>query len=640
MPDQTGPPGDNHRLHSIAAGVLALVIAAIAQFALQRGHNTLLLLVSALVLAAISLWSLAFIASVAWLVGRCASLGRNMSRRARVLVAAGMGTVLLVGAAVTVVRLSGDDACPQALELRILASSDGLQTTRDLAQAYAKVTARDNDGCPTVYPYVYAAGTSAVSGALARQWADANDEHPLEQLGPRPDIWLPDSMLDVRQVRDIVVKGTLPSPLERVTSIASSPIVLAGTDVASVPHADADTLPALVSALLNRRVPGPSLSAADPVSSTAGLLAADVYLRDAEGEIVAPDVARRRQQIVSDSASSFTDEVSLLCGYQREKKAPEAVLVSLRSWQRFVTGKALGADCPVAVAPPSDLPDPVVVTSAPALDQPFVQFTWTGARQRQAVDRFRDWLRSAEAGAVLHGSGLDRPLAACSDLDRNACLPDEPKRTLNLYEQAKRPGRVLLAVDTSGSMSQPAGSAATSRFTVAARGVGEALGQLGPRDEFGLWSFPISRGRSSYELVGVAAGSAQHRTAIVDALRAVKPAGTTPLYATIVAGLSVLTRSADDKRVQALVVLTDGEDTSARPGLGPTLEQVGRAAGADVRLYVIATGEARCDGPDGRTGPGPLYQLTRAGHGQCLSAGPEEVPDIMAQLFETLWSGR
>jgi Mg-chelatase subunit ChlD len=640
LPEQTGRPGDKQRLHAIAAGVVALVVAGIAQYALQRADNTALLLVSAMVLAAVSLWSLAFLASISWLVEGCVSLVSRMSRRARILVASGMAVVLLAGAAVTYSRLSGDNSCPQALELRILASPDGLETTGELARAYARVTARDNDGCPAVYPYVFAAATSAVSGALARRWSDANEERPLEQLGPRPDIWLPDSMLDVRQVRDIVVKGTLPSPLRQVTSIASSPIVLAGTDVAVVPHTDADSLPKLVSALLARGVPGPSLSAADPVASTAGLLAADVYLRDADGEMVAPDEARRREQIVSDSASPVSDEVGLLCGFQREQKAPAAVLVSLRSWQRFVAGRALGGGCPATVAPLADLPDPVVVASAPALDQPFVQFTWTGARQRREVERFRDWLRSADGGAALRDAGLRQPLAACSELDLNACLPDEPRKTLSLYEQAKRPGRVLLAVDTSGSMGQPVGSAATSRFTVAARGVGEALGQLGPKDEFGLWAFPISGGRKSYELVGVATGSARHRTAVVDALRAVKPSGSTPLYATVVAGLGALSGGADQQRVQALVVLTDGEDTSTEPGLSAALEQARRGAGANVRLYVIATGEARCDGPGGQAGPGPLYQLAQAGRGQCLSAGLEEVPETMAQLFETLWSGR
>ncbi|MFI1991753.1 substrate-binding domain-containing protein [Actinoplanes sp. NPDC020271] len=625
-------PGDKERLHTITAGVLALVIAGVAQYVLQRADNTALLLFSAMILAGVSLWSLAFLSSIAWLVGGCVLLVKKMPRRAKIFVAAGMGVVLLAGAAVTFVRLSGDNSCPQALELRILASPDGLQVAGELAQAYARFTAHDAGGCPAVFPFVYAASTPAVSGALARKWSDTNQERPLEQIGPRPDVWLPDSMLDVRQVRDIVVKGTLPTPLQQVTSIASSPIVLAGTDVAAMPHTDADQLPKLVSALLARRLPGPSLSAADPVASTAGLLAADVYLRDAEGEMVTPDEARKREQIVSESTTSVTDEVSLLCGFQREKKVPAAVLVSLRSWQRFATGRALGGGCPAAVAPVPDAPDPVVVTSAPALDHPFVQFTWSRGPQLRAVERFRDWLRSEDAGAVLHGSGLGQPLAACSELDRNACLPDEPRRTLNLYEQAKRPGRVLLAVDTSGSMGQPAGSAATSRFTVAARGVGEALGQLGPEDEFGLWAFPISGGRKSYELVGVAAGSAQHRTAVVDALRAVKPSGSTPLYATVVAGLGALSGAVDDTRVQALVVLTDGEDTSTTPGLDATLEQVTRAAGTNVRLYVIATGEARCEGP--------LYQLVRAGRGQCLAAGPEEVPETMAQLFETLWSGR
>ncbi|MEU4427294.1 VWA domain-containing protein [Actinoplanes sp. NPDC024001] len=620
--------------------LVALALAGVAQFALERANNTLLLGISATVIAGASIWTLGYHQSVAWMLGKVYSLPGGMTPRSRIVVAAAMGMVLVVGAAVAMVRYTRDDNCPQALELRILASPEGAQLTREVARAYARATAADNDGCPAVYPYVYAATTSAVSGALARQWADARKERPLEQLGPRPDVWLPDSMLDVRQVQDIAVKGTLPSPLERVTSIGSSPIVLAGTDVTAVPESDADTLPKMVSALLDRRRPAPALSAADPQSSTAGLLAADVYLRDAAGEMVEPEVAHKRARIVFNSTSAGINEVSLLCAYLREGKVPAAVLTSQRTWQRFVEGKALGgAGCTAPIPPPRDLPEPVVVKSAPALDHPLVQFTWTSARHRRAVDRFREWLRSADADSFLHESGLDEPHPACSELDRNACLPQEPRKTMTVYEQAKRPGRVLLAVDTSGSMAEPTGTARTTRFTVAAQGVGEALGQLGANDEFGLWAFPVPRGRPSNELVGVAAGSPQHRRAVVDALGTVEPDGGTPLYATIVAGMSKLATGTGGDRIRALVVLTDGENSGTRPGLRQTLAEVRRLTRADVRLYVIATGEARCDDVDGRTGPGPLYQLTRAGRGACLTAGPEEIPETMAELFETLWSG-
>ncbi|WP_328475335.1 VWA domain-containing protein [Actinoplanes sp. NBC_00393] len=628
MPDDTGRPGGSSRRHNIVVGLIAVLIVGAAQFVVEWAQNPWSVLGGAMVIAAVTLGTLKFPDSLAWLFEKITS----MPGWAKAGAAGALALVVLVAATVAAVAWSGDDDCPQAFGLRILTSPEGLQATRELAQEYARATARDNDGCPAVYPYVYAAATSAVSGALARGWTAAGTERPLDQLGPLPDLWLPDSMLDVRRVRDIVAKGSLQSLLLPVTSIGSSPIVLAGSAVSDV---DATSLPELVSSLLERPAPGLSLSAADPEASAAGLLAAAVYLHDAQGVMVQPEVARRRARIVFDSTTAGTDEVSLLCSYRRERKAPAAVLVSLRTWQRFVEGRALGAGCPAPGPAAPNLPEPAVFKSGPALDHPFVQFSWTSARHREAAEHFRDWLRSENAEPHRAAAGLDDPLEACSELDVNACLPADLGATLDRYENAKRPGRVLLAVDSSGSMAEGA------RFTVAAQGVGAALGQLGARDEFGLWSFPVPRGRRSYELVGVATGSPQHRKAVVDRLRAVKPAGGTPLYATILAGMRELSADADDERIRALVVLTDGEDTGSSARVRQTvLGEVGRrAAGSDVRLYVIATGEARCEDRTGTAGPG-LYLLAAAGRGECVVAGQGQVPETMARLFETLWSGR
>ncbi|BBH67976.1 VWA domain-containing protein [Actinoplanes sp. OR16] len=628
MPDQTGPPGLGGRLRTIVAALVALAIAGGAQFAMERAESDLVLLIAAMVMAAVSIWSLAYRNSIALALDKFYKLWREMSPRARIGAAGGLA-VVLAASAVAVFGEARDFICEQALELRVLTSPEGLQATREVAHAYARFTARGNDGCPAVYPYVYAAGTLAATGALARQWADSKEQRPLEQLGPRPDAWLPDSMLDVRAVQEITVKATLPSPLHAVTSIASSPIILAGT---KVPESGDATLSGVVEEILDDD--GVALSAADPETSTAGLLAADVYLHDATGDTVEASVARRRAQIVADSTVAATDEVSVLCAYLREGKAPEAVLTSLRTWRRFAGGRALGgAGCPSPRTPPADLPAPVVVASAPALDHPFVQFTWTGERQKAAADGFRAWLQGTDADTALREAGLGEPDPGCSGLNGNACLPRDLTATLTRYEQAKRPGRVLLAVDASGSMAQQAGSGKATRFAVAAQGVGAAIAQMGARDEFGLWRFPIPDGQKEYELVAPAPGSARHREAIAGALKAVKPQGGTPLYATIQAGMRELAGTTGDQ-IRAFVVLTDGENTGARPGLKQTSEEVARLTAAGVRLYVIATGEAKCDDS------GELYQLTRAGRGGCLTAGAAEVPETMTQLFQTLWSGR
>ncbi|HET9518954.1 MAG TPA: VWA domain-containing protein, partial [Actinoplanes sp.] len=238
----------------------------------------------------------------------------------------------------------------------------------------------------------------------------------------------------------------------------------------------------------------------------------------------------------------------------------------------------------------------------------------------------------------LSQAGLDPPLPGCATLERNACVPNTLNAMLEVYRQAKLPGRVLLAVDASGSMAARTGPGRATRFTVASDGVLEAVGHLGPRDEFGLWAFPNANGRRSPKLVKLAPGSLPHRNAVARALRGVRPAGATPLYATVLAGLHELAGGDDAERVQAMVVLTDGEDTSDR-SLRQTAAQVRKLTRASgVRLYVIATGDARCDTAGG-TDNG-LRLLTDAARGECLTTSPGKADSTMAQLFATLWGGR
>jgi hypothetical protein len=653
--DDSDQPRNDSRLRVLVFVVVTLVIIGVAELVKERAGNKWFVFFGAITATAVQLWFIQFQDSTLRLLEKIQSLlekiplpSAGVPTWVKAVMAGVTGLVLLT----MIVRCEPPPPdpldCPHTTELRILTSPEGFEATREVAQAYAASTARANRRCPTVFPYVYAADTSAVSGALARGWVDTKTDRPLVDLGPRPDIWLPDSTLDVRQVHDILVR-TVPddalsaegllAPLKRVTSVGSSPIVLAGS-AAPVPP-DGAKLPAVVSALLAK--PGSALSAADPESSAPGLLAATGYLHNAQGEKVDLVVARRRQQIVSNATSSQTDEVSVLCSYARSGDAPAAVLTSLRTWRRLLAGKALGgAGCQAPIEPSPDLGsrEPEAPVDGPVLDYPFVQFTWTSRRHELVVDDFRNWLGGEQGRGSLREAGLDGPLPECTGLERNGCIPGDLAETLDLYRQAKRSGRVLLAVDASGSMAEVVGSGRVTRFAVAKQGVTEALGELGPHDEFGLWLFPRPEKRGSPELVGIAPGSPEHRERVSVALRKVRPEGPTPLYATILAGMRAVSAGDDNRRIRAFVVLTDGEDTTSELNVRQVAKQVGRlSAASGVRLYVIATGDARCDDLQGGAETG-LRRLTDAGHGECLPADPGKIPGTMTQVFGTLWKGQ
>lgn len=113
--------------------------------------------------------------------------------------------------------------CPQATELRVLSSPDGIDAAQQLANRYELQTATSNHGCPAVHMYVYAGSSQKVSQAMASKWSN---EH-LRDLGPRPDVWLRESGSEVD-------KTATPSPIAEEYSVASSPLVLATADRATV----------------------------------------------------------------------------------------------------------------------------------------------------------------------------------------------------------------------------------------------------------------------------------------------------------------------------------------------------------------------------------------------------------------------
>ncbi|MEV6344236.1 vWA domain-containing protein [Actinoplanes sp. NPDC051851] len=672
MSDPAGGSGKDPHLPNLIFITLVLMILAGGTYALLVIHNSAFLVTTGVIVIAIQMWHPAIQHLAEPLLNRLSdrigsSTGHAL-RRAGKGTAAGTAVVIIVSGLI-IFELTHSEPCPHTVELRVLTSTEGLQAARELANGYIAATARENDGCATVFAHVYAATTAEVTSPLARSWVDTENEQPSVNVGTRPDVWLPDSMLDVRNVYDTIVKNRtretdeadaqvtptttasenpaagLPAPLASITSIASSPIVLAGTKAGvtsagttSAGNAD-QTLSSLVSALISRSKA--TLAAADPGSSAAGRLAVTAYLHDADDQMVDTVVARQRQQLVSRSTPAATDEISLLCDALRHGAVPSAVLTSLRTWRRLMARKPLGgAGCPAAPATAPGLrAEPLATRDAPALDLPFVQFTWTRENhdQQAAADGFRHWLLSSAGRDRLAGAGLDPPIAGCGSLDHNPCIPDDLTATLKRYDQAKAPGRVLLAMDVSGSMTART-AAGPARAVVAAQGVTATLGQLGEHDEFGLWTFP-GRDRDFTELAGLAAGSAKQRVTIADALRRIRPSGSTPLYATILAGMRTVADSGDAP-IRALVVLTDGDDTTSTLSPQQAAGEIERlAAGSGPRLYLIAIGEARCEDGPGRTGTG-LHLLTDAGRGSCLQADTGKVSAIMDHIFGTLWSGR
>ena len=526
---------------------------------------------------------------------------------------------------------------------------------RELSDAYARATAAASHtgkdgpvGCPTVHVLVYSSPTALVTRALASGWRADGDLDPSRDIGPPPDLWLPDSTVDVAAVLALAQKSGYPLPFPTrnaiagvpvavepgvVTSIGTSPIVIAGrTPASGPPYGALSWSQALVSAFGT----GTGPVAPDPNTSTTGLFAMLTYLLDGD-HLVGPALARQRVQITTNSnAFPGQDSAATLCRAGHDP-ASTSIITSDQVWRLYSAADRLGASCPGgpanfsgwSTARPGDVP---------VLDHPLVEptWTWTDPSQRTAAQHLLTWLRQPGGRAALANAYLGAP-ADCLFTDptfvATPCVPADPKAARQLYEAARSPGRVLMVIDGSGSMGDPVAGGG-SRFTVASTGFVEALGQMGAEDEVALWTFP-DRSGPHRKLVDFDAGTAVHRNDTVNALKNVKPNGDTPLYRTIIDGLRAVAGPGATGQTRALVVLTDGQDTDSGMTLQQTRDKVEAiSAATGVRLFIVAIGDAACEGGQG------LSVLTDGHGGRCLDADLNLIGGTMAELFESLWKGQ
>jgi Ca-activated chloride channel homolog len=162
--------------------------------------------------------------------------------------------------------------------------------------------------------------------------------------------------------------------------------------------------------------------------------------------------------------------------------------------------------------------------------------------------------------------------------------------------------RLLAVVDVSGSMAdQVPGSGGSSRLDLALRAAAAGLELYPDSTEVGLWAFSehLSGSADHQELVPItpftapAPGGRQALALAMTRMRPV-PDGGTGLYDTTLAAVRAVRAGWDPERVNAVVLLTDGEDTDTD---GISLDQLlttlrsEQASGQAVPVITVAYGD-------------------------------------------------
>jgi Ca-activated chloride channel homolog len=204
-------------------------------------------------------------------------------------------------------------------------------------------------------------------------------------------------------------------------------------------------------------------------------------------------------------------------------------------------------------------------------DDPFIVLDgdWVTPQQRQGAQAFQRFLAEKITPAVAARAGFRAadlkatpapPLDAAHGVD-----PKQPTRVLGLPEPRvlaqlkdawrgdRKPANVLLVLDVSGSMSE------SNRLDNAKRGLDAFLEQLQPQDRVGLTIFSDQ----IQPLIPVGP-YAQNKDRLFTTVKRLLAGGGTAIYDATANAFETVGRLAGrDDRINAVVVLTDGEDTDS-----------------------------------------------------------------------------
>lgn len=652
-----GNAGRGRRVLSLATGVFMLVLVGTVLLELSTGtpptfwHWVLLIVGGSLLAAAATLprWN--------WRVP-------DWVRWRRALAWLSIAVVVIGGAAVLVVFVRDPygpvlvwwRGCPRPVELRVATSPESLAPFQEVADSYERSTAADHGGCQTVNLFVYAVpfegGGAGLLTSLPGGWPD---EQALIRW-PRPDVWLADSGFEVARLRAEVTGELVRLVGQR--EIGWTPLVV------GVPPGVAGSLSErrtelswvqVLGLMLPDRQPRFDLVRPAPGVSVAGK--ATISAIYANAELDHGEIERRIAVSLDRGAYPQGDELAVLCRHRQRtdhEAAPTAVVLSEQAMIRFNQGHPPGTGCvPPAVAGGTAAAGAPVAaqvsltaiypTDTVGMRRQFVRLDWTDSAgpQEGAAAAFGGWLDSAAGGEVLQQVGLRSGHVPLADPigEQWGALPfgtwDEPDHLavlddLAAYQDANRPGRVLVVLDTSGSMAEPV-DRERSRFDEAAGAVLATLDRMTTDDEFGLWAFPDPRGGGAVrQLVPIGAGDdlARRRGLTEAALAEATVEGGTPLFDALAEALLEV-GDTSDQLVTAVVVLTDGNDTVSRTSAGDLVGEVSREGSP--RVFVIATGAATCDSD--------LREITAASGGLCRVARADSLDGALADFVGVLWGG-
>ncbi|HMJ33011.1 MAG TPA: vWA domain-containing protein [Baekduia sp.] len=269
-------------------------------------------------------------------------------------------------------------------------------------------------------------------------------------------------------------------------------------------------------------------------------------------------------------------------------------------------------------------------------DNPFVVLSaaWVSPEEARAARLFERFALSqvtakAAAAFEFRPGGAQLPSPSSGRGADVAVDLRQPQRVLALPEPRvlaairrawqldRKPARILLVVDTSTSMS------AERRLDHAKAGLRAFLRQVSPQDSVGLTAFS-DRVRNLAPIRSIRANG-RELARLVDGL---VPDGATVLYDATAAGVRRVEAHARADHINAVVVLTDGQDATSTLRAQDVIDRLNLHSESDrrVRVFTIAYS------PDALQARGPLTEIARASGGAAYDGTTANIASVYRSI--------
>ena len=269
-------------------------------------------------------------------------------------------------------------------------------------------------------------------------------------------------------------------------------------------------------------------------------------------------------------------------------------------------------------------------------DNPFVVIDapWASAAERKAARLFQRFLADEVTPELAARSGFrpadpeEKPVAPIDE--SHGADPSQPERVLGLPEprvlnriraawrEDRKPANVMLVTDVSGSMAEE------DRLKRAKQGLQVFFDEVAPTDRLGLISFA----EEIDTLVPVHERFRRGEPELTATVESLVAGGSTAVYDATAEALRAVRKLGDPTRINAMVVLTDGQDNESNLTDDELVDLVSNRddSALPVRIFTIAYS------PDAEAAEAVLKRIAAASGGQAYTGTTSDIDAVYRQI--------